>query len=107
MRWKNSWQPMRKALSMLGICARAGKLAYGEPATVAAVRSRKAYAVVLDATVGPNTRKSVTNACNTHSVQLFNVEGLGEAIGKPGRMAIAILDRGLARRVVELLNDPT
>lgn len=98
---------MNRALSLLGICARARKLAYGEPATVSAIRSGKAYAVVLDTTTGSNTRKSVTDSCRTHNVQLFNAENLGEAVGKPGRMAIAVLDRGLAKRVIELFNDPT
>ena len=87
---------------MLGLCARAGRLAYGEPATVAAVRSKAACIAVIDEAAGPNTRKSVTDACSTHNVPLFAAKDVGKAIGKPGRMAVAVLDEGFARRISEL-----
>ncbi len=93
---------MDRALSMLGLCARAGRLAYGEPATVAAVRSKAARLAVLDEAAGPNTRKSVTDACSTHNVPLFAARDVGKAVGKPGRMAVAVLDQGFARRIAEL-----
>ena len=44
---------------MLGLCARAGKLAYGVDAAEDAVRKGRASVVVMDADAGPNTRKAL------------------------------------------------
>jgi hypothetical protein len=46
----------------------------------------------------------VTDACRTHGVPLFEARDLGGAIGRPGRMAVAVLDEGFARRINELLS---
>ena len=56
---------------MLGLCARAGKLAYGADAAADAVRKGRASVVVMDAGAGPNTRKLLTNACASHGARLF------------------------------------
>ena len=89
---------------MLGLCARARKLACGAESAVSAVRAGKAYLAVLDAAVGPNTRKMVENACLHHGVRLLQVENLGGAVGREGRMAVAVLDARMAARVAELFD---
>ena len=95
---------MTRWMSMLGMCARAGKLITGEKACVEAVRGGGVFAVVLDGEAAGNTTKAVTNACSTHGVPLIVArdERLGAAIGKPGRMAAGITDARMAERVVEL-----
>ena len=52
----------------------------------------------------PNTRKMVENACRHHGVRLCLADGLGRAVGKYGRMAVAVLDEGMARRIIELFD---
>ena len=93
-----------RAMNMLGLCARAGKLVTGEKAVVQAIRSGGCYAAVLDGGVAPNGEKAVTQAAKTHGVPLFKAEAgrLGPSIGRPGRMAAAITDAGMARRLIEL-----
>ena len=93
-----------RALNMLGLCARAGKLVTGEKAVVQAVRAETCFAAVLDGGVAGNGEKAVTQACETHGVPLLRTapEELGSAIGKPGRMAAAVTDAGMAKRIIEL-----
>ena len=93
-----------RALNMLGLCARAGKLVTGEKAVVQAVRAETCYAVMLDGGVAGNGEKAVSQACETHGVPLLRTapDELGRAIGKPGRMAAAVTDVGMARRIIEL-----
>ena len=95
---------MKPLLNMLGLCARAGRLINGEKACVQLIRSGGAYAVALDSAAAPNAVKAVTQACETHGVPLVRTPEfeLGDAIGKPGRMAAAITDAGMAERVVRL-----
>ena len=89
---------------MLGLCARAGKLACGADMTAEAVRKGRAKLAVLDAQAAQNTRKLVENACKHYGVPLYTAEGLGHAVGKSGRMAVAVLDAGMAARVADLLD---
>ena len=95
---------MDKALNMLGLCARAGKLAYGADAAADAVRKGRASVVVMDAGAGPNTRKLLTNACASHGARLFEAADVGRSTGKDSRMAVAVLDARLAARVAELFD---
>ena len=94
-----------RALNMLGLCARAGKLITGEKAVVQAIRGGSCQLALLDENVAKNGDKAVSQACGTHGVPLLRVEAgkLGDAIGRPGRMAAAVTDAGMARRIVELV----
>ena len=95
---------MNRALSMLGLCARAGKLVSGEKACLQLIRGGGAFAVLIDASAAKNAVKSITDACVHHQVTLLTApeNELGSAIGKPGRMVAAITDAKLAERVIEL-----
>ena len=95
---------MKGALGMLGLCARARKLITGEKAVIQAVRTGAACAVALDGGASDNAVKAVTQACRTHGVPLVRTAPgeLGAAIGKPGRMAAAVTDAGMAARMTEL-----
>lgn len=91
-------------LGMLGLCMRAGKLVSGERASIHAVRTGKAFAVLLDEGAAYNTAKAVNDACTWRSIPLMRVpdEMLGQAIGKPGRMVVAITDHSFAHRILQL-----
>lgn len=95
---------MNRALSMLGLCARAGKLISGEKACLQSIRSGGVYAVLLDAAAAGNAVKSISDACSYHEVPLFRTPEyeLGDAIGKPGRMVVGITDPKFAERVIQL-----
>ena len=95
---------MNRALNMLGLCMRAGKLVSGEKACVQAVRMGSACAVVLDRAAAKNATKAVTDACSWHEVPLMYApeNELGYAIGKPGRMVAAITDPSFADRILQL-----
>ena len=95
---------MKRALSMLGLCARAGKLISGEKACLQSIRSGGVYAVLLDAAAAGNAVKSITDACTYHNVILLRAPEfeLGDAIGKPGRMVVAVTDARFAARIIEL-----
>jgi len=100
---------MDRMLSMLGLCARAGKLITGEKACVQAVRSGSACAAVLDGAASENAVKALSQACQGHGVPLLRTGPfrLGEAIGKPSRMAAVITDPRMAARAQELCGAET
>ena len=98
---------MNRGLNMLGLCARARKLITGEKAVIQAVRAGGACAVVLDGAASDNAVKAVGQACETYEIPLLRTQplALGDAIGKPGRMAAAVTDPGMAQRVAALWQD--
>ena len=92
-----------RMLSMLGLCARAGRLITGEKACLQSIRAGSACAAVLDSRAADNAVKAMTDACASHGVPLARTGAfeLGGAIGKPSRMAAVITDARLAARVME------
>ena len=95
---------MDRMLNMLGLCARAGRLVTGEKACVQAIRAGGAHAALLDGAASANAVKAVGQACRTHGVPLVRTGEyeLGDAIGKPGRMAAGVTDAKMAQRIIEL-----
>ena len=95
---------MNRALSMLGLCARAGRLVTGEKACVQAICAGSVYVMLLDGAASENAVKAVGQACRTHGVPLVRTGEyeLGDAIGKPGRMAAGVTDAKMAERIIEL-----
>ena len=91
-------------LNMLGLCARAGRLVTGEKACVQAIRSEGVFAALLDGAASANAVKAVGDSCTTHGVPLVRTGEyrLGDAIGKPGRMAAVVTDAGMAAKIIEL-----
>ena len=93
---------MDRMLSMLGLCARAGKLITGEKACIQAIRGGSAFAAVLDGAASENAVKALGQACESHDVPLLRTGPfeLGDAIGKSSRMAAVITDPHMALRAV-------
>ena len=96
-----------KALSMIGLAARAGKVASGEFSTEKAVKSSKAHLVIVALDASDNTKKMFRNMCDFYKVP-FHIYGtkeeLGHWSGKEQRASICILDEGFARSIVEKIS---
>lgn len=99
-----------KILSLLGIAAKAGKVASGEYQTEHAVKSHGAYLAIIAEDASDNTRKMFQNMCDFHGVPIVfygNKESIGHAIGKEFRASLAITDEGLAKAVQKKLAQTT
>lgn len=96
-----------QVISFLGLCMRAGRVISGQEACVDLARQEQAALVLMDAGVSENTRKRISDACRSHNVPLYELtEGaLGHAIGKKGRMMVALKPDGMAQKLLSLLKD--
>ncbi|MBR3763120.1 MAG: ribosomal L7Ae/L30e/S12e/Gadd45 family protein [Clostridia bacterium] len=96
-----------QVMNFLGLCMRAGRITSGQEACVDLARQEQAALVLMDAGASGNTRKRITDACHSHSVPLYELtEGsLGHAIGKKGRMVVALKPDGMAQKLLTLLAD--
>jgi len=92
-----------KALSMLGLCQRAGKLASGFDAVRLALSKKQAKLVVVSGFSSPDTIDRWRAKCHYYEVAFCVIEAdLGHAIGKDGRVVAAVTDEGFARAIAPL-----
>ncbi|RZS92833.1 L7Ae/L30e/S12e/Gadd45 family ribosomal protein [Cuneatibacter caecimuris] len=97
-----------KALGLLGLAERAGKVASGEFSTEKMIRAGRARLVIVAETASDNTKKLFTDKCAYYKVPVvicFDKETLGRAIGKEMRASAAVLDEGFAQAVLKKLKD--
>jgi ribosomal protein L7Ae-like RNA K-turn-binding protein len=95
---------MNKLSNFLGLCARAGALKTGEDACERLVKSGGAWLLLIDGGASQRAQKAMRDACQYAGVPLMALEpgSLGRAIGKPGRMAAAITQKGFADKLIQL-----
>ncbi|MCQ2427386.1 MAG: ribosomal L7Ae/L30e/S12e/Gadd45 family protein [Clostridia bacterium] len=95
---------IKKYLSTLGLCARAGKLEYGTPKVCDALKEGKVFLVVEASGNSDNTRKRLSDRSAYYGVRLIEADAdkieLGRYSGRPeGTAVVAVRDRGLAEAV--------
>lgn len=96
-----------KVFSMIGLATRSHKIDSGEFMTERAVKSGKAYLVIVAQDASDNTKKNFSDMCAFYKVPLFfygNKEELGHAMGKEMRASLAITDEGFSKALMKLLN---
>ena len=98
---------MKRALGLIGLCMRAGRISLGAPNAEKAIRSGTAKLVLLDGGASANTRKAVADACSYRKVPLETLppDLLGSAVGRPGRMCAAVTDEGFAEQIQKRLRE--
>ena len=96
-----------KALSMLGMSLKAGRLALGESAARKALLSGKAELVIFASDCADNTRKKLELLCEKQNtpIIIFSVkENLGKALGKDGKAVLALTDKGFAEAIKKIIS---
>ena len=96
-----------RVLSLIGLATKAGKVASGEFSTERAVKSHKAFMVIVADDASDNTKKNFSNMCEYHKVPMivYGTKGtLGHAMGKELRASLALLDMGFCKSIEKLVN---
>lgn len=91
---------------MLGIAAKSGNVVSGEFSTEKAVKTGRAYMVIVSEEASDNTKKMFRNMTDFYEVPLHEFgskEELGRCIGKEYRASLAITDENLANAVEKKL----
>ncbi|NCB94226.1 MAG: 50S ribosomal protein L7ae [Clostridia bacterium] len=97
----------KKIISLIGLSMKAGKIASGEFATEKAVKTGKAYLVVVASEASDNTKKKFHNMCEYYKVPYYEFgekTELGMAIGKEHRASLAVTDENLGSALEKQLN---
>jgi ribosomal protein L7Ae-like RNA K-turn-binding protein len=94
----------QRLMSLLGLAQKAGKIASGEMAMENAVKTGKARLLLIAADASANTRKGHRDLATYYQVtyhEVLSKEQLGNAIGKPPRAALAVIDAGFSKTISE------
>ena len=91
------------ALRMLGLAAKAGKVASGEFMTENSVKTGMAALVIVATDASDNTKKK----CEFYEVPMYEFgikDVLGHSIGKEFRASLAVNDEGLAQAIMKKMD---
>lgn len=97
-----------KAYSFLGLAAKAGKLISGDETCERALKAGKVHLVIVSEDASGNTRGKFMDMCGYRNVAIRcfgKKEKLGRHIGRSMRSVIAVIDRNIAGRLLELIDD--
>ena len=100
-------QTAHQLKGFLGLCGRAGQVTLGQDACVQAVRGETAALILMDERSAPTTRKRFSDSCASHRVPLYGTPAglIAQALGKDGRMTVAVKRGRMAQKLFELLKD--
>ena len=96
-----------KALSLISLATKAGRIASGEFCTEKEVKSGGAYLVIVADDASENTKKKFQNMCEFYEVPIYfygDKDTLGHAMGKEFRASLAVTDPGFAKGIAKHLD---
>ena len=99
---------MNRVFSMIGMATKAGKTVSGEFATEKAVKTGKAFLVIVSEEASENTKKMFRNMCSFYGVPMYTYgskEDLGHSMGKEFRASLAVTDEGFAKSIKKRLDE--
>ena len=91
--------------NLIGLCQRARQVALGEN-VIESIRHKQANLVLYASDASDNTKKRILDKARFYGVEAIEVEdsfALSIAVGKSGRMSVAILNQGFAKKIKEKL----
>lgn len=89
----------KKVLSLLGLASRSRNVVSGGFATENAVKSGKAFLVMVAEDASDNTKKKFQNMCEFYECPFCVFGGksqIGHSMGKEDRTSVALIDSGFA-----------
>jgi ribosomal protein L7Ae-like RNA K-turn-binding protein len=99
-----------RALSLLGLCKRAGKLAAGEAQVLEALNDHKARLILVVEDSSPHVLRKIKAACGDQ-IPVLSIPAtrgeLGQALGWESCVAAAVQDMGFAVKLADLLAPAT
>ncbi len=95
-----------RALSLLGLSLRAGKLVTGDDLTLREIRKNQAKFVLISSDASENTKKKFMDKCEYYHIPytlVFSHDEISRAIGK-NRMICGLCDIGFSKKIQEIIN---
>lgn len=95
---------MDKALQMIGMAKRAGKVTTGEFLCERSIKSGESVLIIIASDISGSSRKSIVNSCqyyNVNYIEYADKAQLGQYTGGGERAVVSVNDRGFAAAVMD------
>lgn len=99
---------INRVYSMMGLCMKAGKLAYGSDMCEEKIKNAQVKLLVVAENASDNTKRKFENLCNVNGIDFIffgTIDLISHSIGKDNKAIVAILDEGFATRIKEMLKE--
>lgn len=96
-----------KIFGYLGLCMKAGKLAFGTEAVIESLEKRKAKMVLMASDCSERTQKKFQEITEQYQIPLFTIgtiEEISNAIGKDNKSVVSIKDSNIAKEIERIIN---
>ena len=100
-------EPQKKALSLLGLARKAGKLEMGADPAAEALQKGKAFLILLAGDLSRRSARKAADAASQKNIPVLQAPwGMDEAADALGKRAgiLAVCDRGFAEKLTALLS---
>lgn len=94
--------------SFLGLAVKANKLISGEAGCEKSIKFKSVELVIVACDASDNTKKKFTNMCNYRNIAMRffgEKELLGKYLGKKVLSVAVIIDKGFAKRLIEMMDE--
>jgi len=94
---------MNKALGMIGLAKRAGKVVSGEFLCDKAIKSGESKLIIIAADISQNGKKAITDACNFYkvdSIEFATSKELGKYTGSEKRTVVSVNDENFKNAIL-------
>lgn len=95
---------MTKALGLISLAKKAGRVTSGESACKEAIRFGSSHLIIIAEDASANTRKNISDSCIYYEVPYvvsFDKETLGHSIGNEYNAVVSINDEGFAKGILK------
>jgi len=99
---------MNKIYSMLGLCIKAGKLAYGSDMVINNIKKKKVKLIILSEDASENTKKKFIELANENNLKIIifgKKEDLNQKIGEENKVVFGVLDENFSKSIIKLFED--
>lgn len=93
---------MNKVFSMLGLCMKAGKLAYGSDMVEEKIKYKQVTLLIVAEDASDNTKEKFRRIANQNELRLYffsTIEELSHRIGKNNKAVLGIMDKNFAEKI--------
>ncbi len=96
-----------KALRLLGLATRAGKIAFGTESVIDTINKKKAKLVIVAEDAADRTKKNIQRISDEKNVPVRiykNINELSKSIGKENKAVIAVKDSNFASEILRIID---
>ncbi len=95
-----------KALGLIGIATKAGRIAYGTEAVKETIENKKANLVIIATDASDKTKENIRHKCTKSKIPVAvfgTIETISKTIGKQNKAVISVKDRNLGEEIFKII----